>query len=66
MSKKKEGPILEALPTLLRREEAARELRCSTRQVDLLVAAGKLERIKIGLRGSRITRSSLLQLATAD
>jgi hypothetical protein len=64
--RKTKRPVLETLPVLLRREEAARELRCSLRQIDVLVAAKRLQKIKIGVRGSRITRESLLQLAADD
>ena len=53
----------EPLPTLLRYREAARELGVSERQIFNLVDQDFLEKVKIGTKTARITRSSVLKLA---
>ena len=53
----------EPLPTLLRYREAARELGVSERQIYNLVDQDLLEKVKIGTKTARITRSSVLKLA---
>ena len=51
------------LPLLLRYREAARELRVCERQIHNLVAQNLLEKVKLGAKSARITRSSVLKLA---
>ena len=54
------------LPLLMKVDEVAAELSVSRRQVYNLIAAGKLERKKIGARASRITGASVMELAEAN
>jgi len=53
----------EPLPTLLRYREAARELGVCERQIHNLVDQKLLEKVKLGSKTARITRSSVLRLA---
>ena len=52
-------------PLLLRVREAAKMLSVSERHIDNLAAAGKLEKVHLG-DAVRITRSSVMQLASAN
>lgn len=53
----------ESLPILLRYREAARELGVSERQVYNLVDQDLLEKVKLGTKTARITRTGVLKLA---
>jgi excisionase family DNA binding protein len=53
----------ETLPILLRYREAARELGVSERQIYNLVDQDLLEKVKLGAKTARITRTSVLALA---
>ncbi len=53
----------EPLPILLRYREAARELGVCERQIHNLVAQNLLEKVKLGTKTARITRTSVLKLA---
>jgi excisionase family DNA binding protein len=53
----------EFLPTLLRYREAAYELGVSERQIHNLVDQNLLEKVKVGAKTARITRTSVLKLA---
>ena len=53
----------EPLPILLRYREAARELGVCERQIHNLVDQNLLEKVKLGSKTARITRSSVLKLA---
>jgi hypothetical protein len=53
----------EPLPILLRYREAARELGVCERQIHNLVDQNLLEKVKLGSKTARITRSSVLRLA---
>jgi hypothetical protein len=53
----------ELLPILLRYREAARELGVCERQIHNLVAQHLLEKVKLGAKTARITRTSVLALA---
>jgi hypothetical protein len=53
----------EPLPILLRFREAARELGVCERQIHNLVAQNLLEKVKLGTKTARITRTSVLKLA---
>ena len=53
-------------PMLLKIPEVARELQVSERTVQDSFAKGWLERVKIGTRTVRVTRSSLLKLMGAS
>jgi len=53
----------EFLPILLRYREAARELGVCERQIHNLVDQKLLEKVKLGSKTARITRSSVLRLA---
>ncbi|WP_426528863.1 helix-turn-helix domain-containing protein [Bradyrhizobium sp. McL0615] len=53
----------EPLPTLLRYREAARELGVCERQIYNLVDQNLLEKVKLGTKTARITRTSVLTLA---
>jgi excisionase family DNA binding protein len=54
-----------ALPITLRRQEAADLIGVSVRQVDNLVKAGKLKKVRFGPRCVRIETSSLIEAASA-
>ena len=51
------------LPILLRYREAAHELGVCERQIHNLVAQNLLEKVKLGKKTARITRTSVLKLA---
>ena len=51
------------LPILLRYREVARELGVCERQIYNLVDQDLLEKVKLGTKTARITRTSVLQLA---
>ena len=51
------------LPTLLRYREAAHELGVCERQIHNLVERNLLEKVKLGSKTARITRTSVLTLA---
>ena len=53
-----------ALPLLLRIPEAARQLNVCERSIHNLVAQALLEKVRLGAKSVRITRSSVLKLAT--
>ena len=53
----------EPLPILLRYREAARELGVCERQIHNLVDQNLLEKVKLGTKTARITRTSVLKLA---
>ena len=53
----------EPLPILLRYREAARELGVCERQIHNLVAQNLLDKVKLGTKTARITRTSVLKLA---
>ena len=53
----------EPLPILLRYREAAHELGVCERQIHNLVDQNLLEKVKLGSKTARITRSSVLRLA---
>lgn len=53
----------EPLPTLLRYREAAHELGVCERQIYNLVDQNLLEKVKLGAKTARITRTSVLALA---
>ena len=50
-------------PILLRYRKAARELGVCERQIHNLVAQNLLEKVKLGTKTARITRTSVLKLA---
>jgi hypothetical protein len=52
-----------ALPLLLRIREAARELNVCERSIHNFVEQNLLEKVKLGAKSVRITRSSVLKLA---
>ena len=53
----------EPLPILLRYREAARELGVSERQIYNLIEQNLLERVKLGTKTARVTRTSVLKAA---